>query len=142
MLIKKAFIVAVAACGFAGSAQAIVISFDPGTPSEILNGGNLMSTPGTVGIAEVGSYVAGGTGLTGIATCWPSGAACDPGGVPVSPAAAASAIDHYWLQGDLGGDAPIAFRFAGSYSSIVAVAGIDHGPSTWRVTRVHRVGFG
>jgi hypothetical protein len=70
----------------------------------------------------VATYVSGGDGLTGIATCYPSGLACDPGGAPVTPAAAASAIDHYWLQ-----FLPsIVYHFNGATNSVVAVAGLDH----------------
>ena len=111
------------------AANALVISFDVGTPSHTANGGSLVSNPGTVGIGEVASYVSGGTGLTGIGTCWPSGIGCDPGGVAVSPATAASAIDHYWLQGAGGtATARISYSFTSATSKVVAVAGIDHGP--------------
>jgi hypothetical protein len=104
------------------TSHAIVITFTPGTPSAIANGGSLASTPGTVGIGEVATYVSGGNGLTGIATCWLSGTACDPGGMPVSSASAASNIDHYWLQYDPG----ILYSFGSPTSSVVAVAGVDH----------------
>lgn len=105
-------------------AKAVIITFDPGTPSDIANGGSLASTPGTVTIGAAASYVSGGGPLTGIATCFPSGAVCDPGGVAVPPFAAASAIDHYWLQYN----PPIVFSFTSPKSQVVAVAGIDHGP--------------
>ena len=107
---------------WAGGANAIVIALDPGNPSAALHGASLMSTPGTVAIGEVASHVSGG-GLTGIGTCYPSGSPCDPGGMPVSTAAAASGIDHYWVQGGT-----IAFGFSSATSKVVAVAGIDHGP--------------
>ena len=103
---------------------AVTITFDGGTPSDIANGGSLASTPGTVPIGPSATYVSGGAPLTGIATCWPSGAACDPGGSAVTPAAAASAIDHYWLQYD----PPIVFSVPSPQWQIVAVPGIDHGP--------------
>jgi len=106
-------------------AMAITITFDPGTPSDTATGGSLASTPGTVAIGATASYVSGGSGLTGIATCWPSGAPCDPGGSAVSPSAAASAIDHYWLQYN----PPIVYSFTPPQSVVVAVAGIDHGPT-------------
>ncbi len=102
------------------NASAIVITFDPTTPSFAVNGPTLMSTPGTVAIGEVASYVSGGDGLTGIGTCWPTGPGC--GGVAVSPAAAASAIDHVWLQYD----PAILYQFASPTSQVVAVSGIDH----------------
>ena len=105
-------------------AMADTITFDPGTPSDVVNGGSLASSPGTVAVGEAASYVSGGRSLTGIATCWPSGSACDPGGVPVSPSAAASEIDHYWLQFD----PRIVFSFTSPQCEVVAVAGIDHGP--------------
>jgi hypothetical protein len=104
---------------------AILITFDAGTPSAAANPMGLNSTPGTVAIGEVASHVSGG-GLTGIATCWPSGAPCDPGGVAVSTAQAASAIDHYWVQYISSLEADILFQFTTPTSDVVAVAGVDH----------------
>ena len=106
---------------------AVTITFDAGTPSFIANGGSLATTPGTVPIGPSATYVSGGGTLTGIGTCWPSDgtSGCDPGFPnPVSPAAAASAIDHYWLQYD----PPIVYSFPSPQFRVVAVPGIDHGP--------------
>ncbi len=115
-----------AALGFmANPANAIIIGFDPGTPSDLANSGSLASTPGTVTIGAAASYVSGGGALTGIGTCWPSGSPCDPNSpVATLPAVAASSIDHYWLQYDPG----IVFHFTSPKSEVVAVPGIDHGP--------------
>lgn len=112
------------------TASADTITFDAGTPSDILNGGSLESTDSTVDIHEVAMYVTGGTGLTGIGTCWPSGSACDPGGMAVPTSSAASNIDHYWLQGSGGSPSSsnILFKFITPTSDVVAVAGLDEGP--------------
>ena len=112
------------------SATAVNILIEPGTPSQTVNGSSIDTLPGVVVIGEEASWVSGGTGLTGIGTCWPSGIACDAGGTAVSPTVAASNIDHYWLQGAGGSPATenILFLFSTAISEVVAVAGIDHGP--------------
>lgn len=100
----------------ANSAHSAIITFDAGTPSDLANGGSLVTTPGTVAIGEVARYVSGGTGLVGQANVWP---------VAVSPSVAASEIGgHYWLQGD----PKILFQFTSAQSQVISVAGIDHGP--------------
>jgi hypothetical protein len=118
ILISAAFLTSVT------NSRAETIAFESGNPSYDLNGATLETTAGTIGIGEVASATPDAYALTGIATCWPSGSSCDPGGEPVAPANAASAIDHYWVQGD----PAILFTFSTPISEVVAVSGIDHGP--------------
>ena len=109
---------------FAKSANAETIFFEPGTPSHDLNGPSLETIPGSIAIGEVGTWKTGGSNVTGFATCFPSGSACDPGGVPVSKQDAASAIDHYWVQGN-----PVMLvEFQEEISEVVAVPGLHQGP--------------
>lgn len=77
--------------------------------------GAITVTPGVCCIGEVGEYLRGGDGLVGIAGSYPDGPA---------PAVAASNIDHYWLQGD----PEIVWSFSSKWNSVIAVAGVDHGP--------------
>ena len=97
-------------CGLSISAKALVIPTTDGL---------ITVTPGTTTFGEVGKYISGGTGLVGIAGSWPSGPA---------PAVAASAIDHYWLQGG-DGTSPLTWEFTNPTNSVIVFAGIDHGPA-------------
>ena len=94
---------------------AVVIAFDAGTPSHLLNGGSLVSNAGLLPLGVSATYVSGGNGLTGIGTTWPTAH---------TSAVAGSAIDHVWLQGD----PAITYAFGAAQSQVAAIAGIDHGP--------------
>lgn len=115
-------IASIAALLFAAPAFAVVIN----TTDGIIN-----STAGTATYGEVGTYVSGGNGLTGRGTTWPLDA-----GDGASIAQEASNVDRYWAQYvSTGAGAPgagsIIFSFSHAISNVLAIAGIDHGPSPY-----------
>ena len=82
--------------------------------------GSLTIIESTAPLAAPLAYVSGGTGLTGYANCWPTSLTCF--GSAVSPAAAASAADHLWLQFD----PAIIWSSSTPLSQVFAVPGLDH----------------
>lgn len=97
-------------------ANSAIINFTPGTPSHNLNGASLNTTPGTINIGEVASYVSGGSGLIGRANTWP---------IASTSAIAGSEIgDHQWIQGD----PAILFKFGLKLNEVAGISGVDHGP--------------
>lgn len=89
--------------------------------------GVINSVADTIAIGEAATYLSGGTGLTGTGTTWPA----DAGDGLANVSQEASNIDRYWLQYNSSGPnqaGSIQYQFSSATSSVVAVAGIDHGP--------------
>lgn len=102
----------------AGLANAMIINTTDGA---------IVTTAGTATYFEVGTYVSGGTGLTGIGTVYPADAGDGIGNVSQE----ASNVDKYWLQYstlDPTSAAAIEYQFNNATDSVLAVAGIDHDP--------------
>ncbi len=89
--------------------------------------GVIITTPGTVSIGESATYTSGGGGLTGYGTTWPA----DAGDGLANVSQEASNIDRYWLNFNSSAPsqaASIKYSFSSATDTVVAVAGIDHGP--------------
>jgi len=95
-----------AALLMAGAVRAEVINTTEGSKTVIESKAPL-GTPLT--------YDSGGDGLTGFAGSWP---------VALTPAAAASDYDHYWLQFD----PAIVWSSGSPLKQVFAIPGVDHGP--------------
>ena len=93
--------------------SAEVVALDPAGP-----GGDLTVIEAVAPLAAPLTYVSGGNGLTGDG-CWP--ALCLP---PATPAQAANAYDHRWLQYD----PAIIWSSPNPLNQVFAIPGIDHGP--------------
>lgn len=122
-MLKKIITGTVASIGLltAGISQAIPVS----TTDGIIN-----SINSTASYGEVGQYVSGGTGLTGTGGAWPADIGDGIGNV----SGEASDVNRYWLQYNTAkptDSGAIIYSFTGAYSQILAVAGIDHGPSPY-----------
>lgn len=89
--------------------------------------GVINSINDTIAIGESATYISGGTGLTGYGTTWPA----DAGDGLANVSQEASNIDRYWLQYNSSGPdqaGSIQYEFSTTTDTVVAVAGIDHGP--------------
>ena len=117
--------VALAASAFAfiAPAQAILVSTTDGVIS---------TTAGTASFGEVGIYEQGGGGLTGRGLVWP----LDAGDGLNNVSQEASNIDNYWLNYNSSavggpGAGSIIWNLSNPTENILAVSGIDHGPSPY-----------
>jgi PEP-CTERM motif-containing protein len=114
-------IAAIFAIFLSTSVSAVLI----GTTDGVIN-----STAGTVSIGASATYISGGTGLTGYGNTWPADAGDGLGNVSQE----ASNIDRYWLQfnsSTASQAGSIQYLFGGATDTVVAVAGIDHGPTPY-----------
>ncbi|HHO59003.1 MAG TPA: PEP-CTERM sorting domain-containing protein [Thiotrichales bacterium] len=122
-MLKNILTISIASLGLAAASasQAVPIS----TTDGIIN-----STAGTAGYGEEAAWVSGGTGLTGTGNTWPADIGDGAGDV----SGEASGVNRYWLQFnsfDPDAAASIRYEFTGAYSQILAVAGLDHGPTPY-----------